>query len=105
MKFKEGPLASVLVTTGRRTGKEHAVELRAVFHDGKFYFSRRDPNSDWLKNAIATPLVKIAINDTTFLGYATLVKDKELAKKISSIKYADRRAEESRIVLEVIPCE
>jgi hypothetical protein len=38
MKFKEGPLASVLVTTGRKTGKEHAVELRAVFHDGKFYF-------------------------------------------------------------------
>lgn len=105
MKFKEGPLTSILVTTGRRTGKEHAVELRAVFHDGKFYFSRRSPNSDWLKNAIAIPLVKITINDTTFLGYASLVKDKKLAKKISSMKYTDRRAEESRTVLEVIPCE
>ena len=61
--------------------------------------------SDWLKNAIATPLVKITINDTTFSGYASLVKDKKLAKKISSMKYTDRRAEESRTVLEVIPCE
>ena len=80
-------------------------ELRAVFHDGKFYFSRRNPDSDWLKNAIVTPLVKITINDTTFPGYASLVKDEELTKKISRMKYADRRAEDSRIVLEVIPCE
>jgi hypothetical protein len=105
MRFEEGPLASILATTGRKTGKEHAVELRAVFHDGKFYFSRRNPDSDWLKNAIATPLVKITVNDTTFLGYASLVKDEELTKKISRMKYADRRAEDSRIVLEVTPCE
>jgi hypothetical protein len=105
MKFKEGPLASILVTTGRKTGKEHAVELRAVFYDGKFYFSRRNPDSDWLKNAIVTPLVKITVNDTTFLGYASLVKDEELTKKISRMKYADMRAEDSRIMLEVIPCE
>lgn len=105
MKFKEGPLTCILVTTGRKTGKEHIVELRAVFHDGKFYFSRRNPDSDWLKNAIAVPLVKITVNDTTFPGYASLVKDEELTKKISRMKYADRRAEDSRIVLEVIPCE
>ncbi|MFZ1077993.1 MAG: nitroreductase/quinone reductase family protein [Nitrosotalea sp.] len=105
MKFKEGPFTCILATTGRKTGKEHAVELRAVFHDGKFYFSRRNPDSDWLKNAIVTPLVKITINDTTFPGYASLVKDEELTKKISRMKYADRRAEDSRIVLEVIPCE
>lgn len=105
MKFKEGPITCILVTTGRKTEKEHIVELRAVFHDGKFYFSRRNPDSDWLKNSIATPLVKITINDTTFPGYASLVKDEELTKKISRMKYADRRAEDSRIVLEVIPCE
>ena len=105
MEFKEGPLTSILTTKGRKTGKEHAVELRAVFYDGKFYFSRRNPNSDWLKNAIATPLVKITVNDTTFSGYASLVKDEELTKTISRMKYSDRRAEDSRIMLEVIPCE
>jgi deazaflavin-dependent oxidoreductase (nitroreductase family) len=105
MEFKEGPLTSILATTGRKTGKEHIVELRAVFHDGKFYFSRRNPNSDWLKNAIATPLVKITVKETTFLGHASLVTDEELTKKISRMKYSDRRAEDSRIMLEVIPCE
>ncbi|MGB9003733.1 MAG: nitroreductase/quinone reductase family protein [Nitrosotalea sp.] len=105
MKFDEGPLTCMLATTGRKTGKKHVVELRAVFHDGKFYFSRRNPDSDWLKNAIATPLVKITVSDTTFPGYASLVKDEELTKKISRMKYSDRRAEDSRIVLEVIPCE
>jgi len=105
MEFKEGPLASILATTGRKTGKEHIVELRAVFHDGKFYFSRRNPNSDWLKNAIATPLVKITVNDATFSGHASLVKDEELTKKISRMKYSDSRSEDSRIALEVIPCE
>ncbi|MGI0102594.1 MAG: nitroreductase/quinone reductase family protein [Nitrosotalea sp.] len=105
MKFKEGPLTSILATTGRKTGKEHVVELRAVFHNDKFYLSRRNSNSDWLKNAIANPLVRITVNDITFLGYASLVKDEELTKKVSRMKYADGRAEDSRIVLEVIPCE
>jgi len=105
MKFNKGPLTCILATTGRKTGKEHVVELRAVFHDNRFYFSRRNPDSDWLKNAIAIPLVKITVNDTTFSGHASLVRDKELTKKISRMKYADRRADDSRIVLEVIPCE
>lgn len=105
MKFDEGPLTCILATIGRKTGKEHVVELRAVFHDGRFYFSRRNPHSDWLKNAIEAPLVKITVNDTTFPGYASLVKDEELTKKISHMKYSDRQAEYSRIVLEVIPCE
>lgn len=104
MEFKEGPLKAVLSTKGRKTGREHSVELRAVFYDGRFYFSRRNPNSDWLKNAIVNPQVSVTVNDSTFPGHASLVKDEELAKKISCIKYADRRSEESRIVLEVIPC-
>lgn len=102
MKFKEGPLVAVLSTTGRKTGKEHSVELRAVFYNNGFYFSRRNPNSDWLKNAIANTLVKVTANDTIFSGHASLVKDEELTKKISHMKYSDGRAEDSRIVLKVI---
>ena len=83
MKFKEGPLTAVLSTIGRKTGKEHSVELRAVFYNNRFYFSRRNPNSDWLKNAIANTLVKVMVNGTIFSGHASLVKDEELAKKIS----------------------
>ena len=101
MKLKEGTFYAILITTGRKSGKEHAVELKAVFHNGKFYFSRRNPNSDWLKNAITNPLVKVKFDDETFSGTALLVSDEELARKISQMKYSDNRAEESRIVLEV----
>lgn len=105
MEFKEGPLRAVLATKGRKTGRDHLVELRAVFYDGKFYFSRRSPDSDWLKNAIANPSVSVEAGGSSFAGRASLVKDEGLARKISSLKYADRRSEDARIVLQVTLCE
>lgn len=104
MEFTEGPLRAVLFTRGRKTGKEHSVELRAVYYRGKFYFSRRNPDSDWLKNAMAEPAVRVTVNGSTFQGKASLITDVELTRKISSLKYADRRSEDSRIVLEVTLC-
>ena len=105
MKLKEGTFYAILFTTGRKSGKEHAVELKAVFHNDKFYFSRRNSNSDWLRNAMTNPLVKVKFDGEIFLGTATLVSDEELVRKISQMKYSDKRAQESRIVLEVMPYE
>ena len=104
MQIPEGTFKAVLVTTGRKTGKEHSVEARAVFYNGKFYFSRRNPDSDWLKNAIKNPNVKISYQGKIIDGIALLVNDQELCKKISQMKYADKRSEEARIVLQVNPC-
>jgi Domain of unknown function (DUF385). len=50
MKFK-----AVLETKGRDTGKMHRVWLLAVKYEEKLYFSRRNTNSDWLKNARKNP--------------------------------------------------
>ena len=105
MEIQEGNFKAVLVTTGRKSGREHSVEARAVFHNGKFYFSRRNPNSDWLKNALHNPNVKIIYQGRLVKGTASLVNDQELCKKISQIKYADKRSEEVRIVLQVNPYE
>lgn len=105
MEIPEGTFKAVLVTTGRKTGKEHAVEIRAVFYQGKFYFSRRNPDSDWIKNALKNPSVKVQYLGETVLGTASLVEDQELCKKISQMKYSDKRSEEARIVLQVSPCE
>ena len=105
MEIQEGTFKAVLVTIGRKSGKEHSVEARAVFYNGKFYFSRRNPNSDWLKNALHNPNVKIMYQGKLIAGAALLLNDQELCKKISQIKYADNRSEEARIVLEVSPCE
>jgi hypothetical protein len=93
---------AMLVTKGRKTGREHAVWLRAVLYNGKVYFSRRNQNSDWLKNAITNPIVKVQFDNQTLVGTASLVADESLAKKISELKYADEeRAREARIVLQV----
>ena len=87
---------------GRKTGKEHSVWAKAVTYNNMIYFSRRNPNSDWLKNAIANPTVKVEFDGKKFSGSAKLVVDDDLARKISSLKYTDKsRQEESRIVLEV----
>ncbi len=104
MDIPEGTFKAILITTGRKTGKEHAVEIRAVFFKGKFYFSRRNPDSDWLKNALKNPSVKVQYLGETILGTASLVDDQELCKKISQMKYSDKRSEEARIVLQVTPC-
>ena len=93
---------ALLTTIGRKTGKEHSVWAKAVTYNDMIYFSRRNPNSDWLKNAIANPTVKVEFNGEKFSGSAKLVDDDNLARKISSLKYTDKaRQEESRIVLEV----
>ncbi|TLX81847.1 MAG: DUF385 domain-containing protein [Thaumarchaeota archaeon] len=105
MKPQEVTFKAILITNGRKTGKEHAVELKAVFYDNKFYFSRRNSQSDWLKNALANPHIKIQYNNMIFSGTASLVTDENLTKKISQLKYPDKRAQESRIVLEVTLCE
>ena len=93
---------AILTTIGRKTGKEHSVSAKAVTYNDMIYFSRRNPNSDWLKNAIANPEVKVEFNGEKFSGSAKLVDDDNLARKISSLKYTDKaRQKESRIVLEV----
>ena len=93
---------AILTTIGRKTGNEHSVWAKAVTYNDMIYFSRRNPNSDWLKNAIANPIVKVEFNGEKFSGSAKLVNDDVLARKISSLKYTDKaRQEESRIVLEV----
>ena len=95
---------AILETKGRKTEKTHRVELLVVRYNGKMYFSRRNANSDWLKNAIENPDVRVEINDQNFVGKASLVEDDSLCKKISKLKYKDeKRANEHRIVLEVTP--
>ena len=105
MNFEEvnnTAFTATLVTKGRKTGNEHSVWLRAVMYNDKIFFSRRNPDGDWLKNAITNPNVKVEFDGRKFHGLATLVNDDLLSKKISELKYSDRkRQEESRIVLQV----
>ena len=102
MEIKEDLFRPILVTKGRKSGKEHAVMLRAVNYNGKIYFSRHKPDGDWFKNALRNPDVKIKYNEHTFAGKASLVTDEELNKKISELKYpGEERSKEKRVTIEV----
>ena len=103
MKIEEKLFRPILITKGRKTGREHGVMLRAVNHNGKIYFSRHRPDGDWFQNAIANPEVKIQYNDNVFPGKAKLVTDEELSKKISELKYpGEERSKEKRVTIEVV---
>ncbi len=100
--MQSGVFRAILITKGRKTGKEHSVWLRAVSHDNMVYFSRRNERSDWLKNALTDPIVQVEFNGTIHQGIASLVTDESLARKISEMKYpGEERAQEVRVVLQV----
>jgi len=102
MNLQDGQVfKAILITKGRNTGKLHAVELRAVYYNKRVYFSRRNPNSDWLRNSLVNPDVTIKYNNESRTGKASIVIDEEITRKISHMKYSDKRSEESRIALEV----
>jgi len=102
MEIKEQLFRPVLITKGRKTGKQHAVMLRAVNYGGKIYFSRHRPDGDWFKNAIANPQVQIEYKDTTFTGIAKLVTDEKMSGRISELKYpGEERAKEKRVTIQV----
>jgi len=102
MELKEELFRPILTTKGRRTGKQHSVMLLAVNYNKKIYFSRHRPDSDWFKNSLTNPEVKIEYNGFVFSGKAELVTDEELSKKISQLKYPGKeRAKEKRVTIEV----
>jgi hypothetical protein len=104
--MKDIPFKAVLVTKGRKSGKEHSVWLLAVMYNHKVYFSRHRPDGDWFQNALENPDVFVKYDDNTIQGKAILVKDESLAKKISELKYpGQERSKEQRVALEVTLCE
>jgi len=102
VEIKEKIFRPILITKGRKSGREHEVMLRAVNHNGKIYFSRHRPDGDWFQNALANPLVKIQYNDNILIGNAKLVTDEKLNEEISFLKYpGEERAKEKRIAIEI----
>jgi hypothetical protein len=103
MQIKEKLFRPLLVTKGRKTGKEHTVMLRAINYDGKIYFSRHKPDGDWFQNVMVNSQVKIKYNDSVFLGNAKIVNNETLNEKISQLKYpGQERAKEERVAIEII---
>ena len=97
------PAVGYLTTTGRVTGNPHTVLLRLVCYQGRIYASRRDARSDWCRNILRNPAVAVDAAGTRASGIASLVTDCELRRKISQLKYGNRRNIELRTVIEITP--
>ena len=81
-----------LTTTGRRTGKEHTIEIWFSLHDGRVYvLSGGGQRADWVQNLKMTPLVRIRIGTRTVSATAHVVragtKEDELARQLLDGKY------------------
>ncbi len=97
---------AVLTTTGRVTGKEHSRKLKAVRYNGRIYFSRHRPDSDWFRNIAKNPGVTVQLGGKKIQGRARIVDDDLLSQKISELKYpGEERARERRVTVEVTLCE
>ena len=82
-----------LTTTGRVTGKPHEIEIWFGADNTSLYLlSGGMDRSDWVKNLLKDPAVKIRIAEHTFTGIARLVgeeKEETLARYLLAEKYQE----------------
>lgn len=85
-----------LTTTGRVTGNPHEIEIWFGLNGDTLYMlSGGMDRSDWVKNLVKNPSVKVRVGRKTFSGTARLVKEKEeemTARNLLADKYHERRA-------------
>ena len=84
-----------LTTTGRVSGKPHEIEIWFGLKDRTLYLlSEAREKSDWVKNLLKNPAVKIRLAKKKFNGTARLVTDEQeemLARKMLATKYQQWR--------------
>jgi deazaflavin-dependent oxidoreductase (nitroreductase family) len=85
-----------LTTTGRRTGKEHTIEIWFALKDGRIYLlSGGGVRADWVRNLRKTPRVRLRIGTQAATARARVVragtKEDELARRLLDGKYQDWR--------------
>lgn len=80
-----------LTTAGRKTGKPHEIEIWfGVIEDSLYMLSGGGAESDWVKNLMKTPQIKVRIADQTFEGVArikTSNDEDESVRKLLAAKY------------------
>lgn len=84
-----------LTTTGRVTGKPHEIEIWFGLNDRTVYLlSEAREKSDWVKNLLKTPTVKIRLARKNFNATARLVTEEQeeiMARKMLASKYQQWR--------------
>jgi deazaflavin-dependent oxidoreductase (nitroreductase family) len=80
-----------LTTTGRASGEAHEVDLYFGVEGERIYLlAGGGAQSDWVKNAVATPRVAVRISGVTFRGTARVIAPGEEdahARLLLAVKY------------------
>ncbi|MEX2162422.1 MAG: nitroreductase family deazaflavin-dependent oxidoreductase [Anaerolineales bacterium] len=80
-----------LTTKGRRSGKPHRIEIWFGLKDSTAYLlSGGGRDSDWVKNLLSDPEVKLRIGKQSFAAAARLVTDEledAMARRLLAAKY------------------
>ena len=66
-----------LTTTGRVSGKPHKIEIWFGAQNSTIYLLSGGQKSDWVKNLLKDPDVRVRIATHNFQGSARIVTDKE----------------------------
>ena len=103
MKLQDGStVVANLTTTGRKTGKPRAVELRFIYHRGCFYASSsKVEGKHWCQNMLQNPAVEISANGERFACTAQRVTDEKLRQQILALR--DSPPLLDRVVFEIKP--
>jgi deazaflavin-dependent oxidoreductase (nitroreductase family) len=80
-----------LTTFGRKTNRPHEIEIWFAVEDDKlFMLSGERDRSDWVRNLMEEPKVRVRISDETFEGHARTIEGEEddpLARSLLVGKY------------------
>jgi deazaflavin-dependent oxidoreductase (nitroreductase family) len=81
-----------LTTTGRRSGKDHTIEIWFALQDGRIYMlSGGGDRADWVKNLRKTPRVRLRIGTQSASANARVIragtKEDEFARQLLDGKY------------------
>ncbi len=91
-----------LITTGRKTGKPHRIEIWFVARDGKYYLvSEHGDRSHWVQNLKSDPKMSFSVGKNTYRGLGRVIdrkKESELAAKIAVLMNAKYKWSEGLIV-------
>lgn len=78
-----------VVTRGRRSGRDHRVEIWFGVIDGRIcLLSGNGPGADWFRNALHDENVRVIVDDQEFLGRAHEVTDPDERRRVGSVMRA-----------------
>jgi deazaflavin-dependent oxidoreductase (nitroreductase family) len=87
-----------LTTTGRISGRPHEIEIWFGVQNGTLYLLSGSEKSDWVRNLLKDPSVRVRIAEHIFPGTARVVQDKEedrTARYLLAEKYQEWEAEKT----------